>query len=165
VESCPECGYSYGALRRAEIAAELRGRALRYAEVLDATDGVRLRVHPRPAVWSALEYACHVRDVHRVQRDRVLLTAGEDRPSFAAIRRDERVLEEHYNAQDPLVVAAEVTAAADALARTLEGLDESGWDRTGVYHWPTTEVRTVEWIGRHTVHESVHHLHDIEELL
>jgi len=81
------------------------------------------------------------------------------------MRREERVSEERYNAQDPLVVAAEITASADALVRTLEGLDEGGWDRTGVYHWPTTEVRTVEWIGRHTVHESVHHLHDIEELL
>ena len=37
--------------------------------------------------------------------------------------------------------------------------------RTGVYHWPTTEVRTVDWIARHTVHESVHHFSDIERLL
>jgi S-DNA-T family DNA segregation ATPase FtsK/SpoIIIE len=165
VERCPECRYSYGALGRPEIAAALRGQALHYAQILDDGDGVRLRAHPRPAVWSALEYACHVRDVHRVQRDRVLLTATGDRPSFASMRGEERVLEERYNAQDPLVVAAEITAAADALARTLEALDETGWGRTGIYHWPTTEVRTVDWIGRHTVHESVHHLHDIEGLL
>ena len=44
-----------------------------------------------------------------------------------------------------------------------EALDDAGWARTGVYHWPTTEVRTVEWIGRHTVHEGTHHLRDIAQ--
>jgi hypothetical protein len=77
------------------------------------------------------------------------------------MRREERVLEEGYNDQDPAVVASEIDGAAATLAGTLDGLDDRGWSRTGVYHWPSTAVRTVEWIGRHTVHESVHHLGDI----
>jgi len=81
------------------------------------------------------------------------------------MRRDERVLEECYNAQDPIVVAGQITGAAEAMATTLAGLDDAGWLRTGIYHWPTTEVRTVDWIGRHTVHEAVHHRHDIGSLL
>ncbi|HXQ76116.1 MAG TPA: hypothetical protein VN791_06430 [Acidimicrobiales bacterium] len=32
--------------------------------------------------------------------------------------------------------------------------------RTGVDHWPTTEVRTVDRVGRHAVHAAVHHRHD-----
>jgi S-DNA-T family DNA segregation ATPase FtsK/SpoIIIE len=165
METCAECGYSYAALPRPEIAPELRGCALRYAELLDSVDEGRLREHRRPGVWSALEYTCHVRDVHRVQRARVLQALAEDEPDFASMRREERVLEGRYNSQDPAVAAAELAAAADALARTLEELDDPGWRRTGVYHWPTTAVRTVDWIGRHTVHESVHHLHDIGRLL
>jgi S-DNA-T family DNA segregation ATPase FtsK/SpoIIIE len=63
----------------------------------------------------------------------------------------------------PAEVAGEIALAADGLACTLEALDDAGWARTGVYHWPTTEVRTVEWIGRHTVHEGTHHLRDIAQ--
>jgi len=165
MEVCTECGFSYGSLRRPEIAPELVARAARYGEVLHPSEAARLRAHPRDDVWSALEYSCHVRDVHRVQRARILQAGAEDRPDIASMRRQERVLEEGYNHQDPAVVAAEIMAAAQSLALTLDGLDDTGWGRTGVYHWPTTEVRTVDWIGRHTVHESVHHFQDIERLL
>jgi DinB superfamily len=164
-EICRQCLYSYGALRRPALAPELRIRSLPYSVVLTEVDPGRLRAHPRPGTWSVLEYACHVRDLHRVQRTRIARAGTEDQPDFASMRREERVTEERYNDQDPGVVAAEVTAAADDLARLLEALDDDGWARTGVYHWPTTEVRTVDWIARHTVHESVHHFSDIERLL
>jgi DNA segregation ATPase FtsK/SpoIIIE, S-DNA-T family len=164
-ETCSECGYSYASLSRPDIPPEIRGYGLRYAALLDGTDDRRLRAHPRPGVWSALEYVCHVRDIYRVQRGRVLEATTEDTPDFASMRRDERVLEDNYNAQDPLVVASEIASASDSLARTLEDLDPAGWDSTGIYHWPTTALRTVDWIGRHTLHESVHHLRDIQGLL
>jgi len=164
VEPCAECGYAYASLGRDQIAPELRTLAAAYVDVLTRTGSGRLRARPRAGVWSALEYACHVRDVHRVQEARILQACAEEQPDFASMRREERVLEERYNDQEPVVVASEIRSAADALARTLEALDETGWSRTGVYHWPTTEVRTVDWIGRHTVHESCHHLHDIHGL-
>jgi len=165
MEPCAECGYSYPALRREEIAPELRTLAARYRDVLTHVDVGRLRARPRAGVWSPLEYACHVRDVHKVQGARILQACSEDRPDFASMRREERALEEDYNGQDRAVVASEIDATAATVARTLDALDDAGWDRTGVYHWPTTEVRTVDWIGRHTVHESVHHLHDIGRIL
>ncbi len=165
MERCAECGYSYSALRREEIAPELRSLAARYGELLTEVDAGRLRARPGGDVWSPLEYACHVRDVHRVQGARILQACTEDRPDFASMRRDERALEEDYNGQDRVVVASEIHAAATTVARTLDALDGAGWERTGVYHWPTTEVRTVDWIGRHTVHESVHHLGDMGRIL
>jgi hypothetical protein len=165
VETCAQCGYSYGALRRPEIAPELRAQARRYRDVLLGTGGERLRAHPRADTWSALEYACHVRDVLVVQRQRVQLARTEDQPAFAPMRRDERVLEERYNTQEPTEVAGQIGAGAEALAGTLEALDDAGWGRTGVYNWPTTAVRTVQWIGLHTVHECVHHLQDIASLV
>jgi hypothetical protein len=165
MEQCAECGYSYAALRRPDIAPELRTQARRYGALLTTVDVARLRAHPQADVWSVLEYACHVRDLHRVQGTRVVQACTEEQPDFASMRREERVLEEGYNDQDATVVAAEIAGAAGTLAATLEGLDDEGWGRTGVYHWPTTALRTVEWIGRHTVHESVHHLGDIGRLL
>jgi hypothetical protein len=164
IERCPECGYDYHDLARDELAPALRADAAmlcaRLADVPDAD----LRRRIRPEVWSPLEYACHVRDVLQVQRERVLLAQAEDEPGFVPMRRDERAVELRYNEQDPAVVNEQIVAAADALARTLEGLDAAGWERPGVYNYPTSQLRTVEWIGRHTVHELRHHTYDIGRL-
>jgi len=124
-------------------------------------DDEAVRRRPAPDVWSALEYGCHVRDVLTVQRQRVTQALDEDVPDFASMRREERVVEEGYNQQVPSVVADQVAGAAGALAGLLESLDDGGWARTGIYHWPVTKLRSVEWIGQHSLHECVHHLQDI----
>jgi len=155
----------YENVERDTIPSAVRTHAHTYGLILNDTDPTVLRAHPRAEVWSALEYACHMRDVFRVQRERVLLSLIEDQPAFVSMRREERVVEERYNEQRPAVVAGEITEAAEAFAETLEGLGDDAWRRTGVYNYPATRVRTVEWIGRHTVHECEHHLQDIEGLV
>jgi len=165
VEQCSECGYDYDDLARDEIAPALRADAAALAECIAAVPDPTLRRRVRPEVWSPLEYGCHVRDVLEVQRARVLLAQVEDEPEFVPMRRDERAVELRYNEQDPVAVNDQIAAAADALARTLEDLDTAGWERTGLYNYPTPQLRTVEWIGRHTVHELRHHTLDVERLL
>lgn len=164
MERCQECGFVYENVRRDDIARDLRALSARYGAVLAEHDNL-LRAHPLPDVWSALEYACHMRDVYRVQRERVLLALAEEQPAFASMRRDERVVEELYNEQQPAEVALEIGEAADSLAGMLESLDDNGWNRTGIYNYPERRVRTIEWIGRHTVHEGEHHLEDTDRLL
>jgi hypothetical protein len=78
------------------------------------------------------------------------------------MNRDERAITQRYNEQDREAVADETVAAARALAATLDALPEHGWERTGAYGHPRPQVVTVEWVARHTVHELVHHLLDIE---
>jgi hypothetical protein len=165
VEECAECGYSYSTFRRHELAPALVAGAQEYRAVLVDTDPGVLRAHLRVRVWSALEYACHVRDVLEVQQARVVRALTEERPDFASMRRDERVTEDRYNEQDPRLVADQLLKNATTLSQTFDRIDDAGWGRTGVYHWPTTQVRTVEWIGRHTVHEQVHHLLDVHRHL
>jgi S-DNA-T family DNA segregation ATPase FtsK/SpoIIIE len=155
----------YDEVARGDIPGSLRALAGRYDAVLSATTDAVLRSHPVPEGWSPLEYACHLRDVLQVQRERVLLALTEDQPAFASMRREERVTEERYNEQRPAAVAGEIAQAAQVFAETLEDLDDDAWQRTGVYNYPTTRVRTVEWIGRHTIHEGEHHLQDIEALV
>ena len=161
---CDECGYDYDALPRDDLAVTIHALSNRYGEGLEASADV-LRAHPLDVVWSILEYCCHLRDVLRVQRGRIDLALVEDEPRFASMRREERVVEERYNEQDPATVAREIAIAGDELASLLESLDEARWNRTGVYNYPTTEVRTVEWIARNTIHECVHHLLDIDRLV
>jgi DinB superfamily len=165
VTACEECGYEFESLDHAQIIGALTALADDQRQLLDSANAGMLRAHPRPGSWSALEYGCHVRDVLQVQRDRVIRAQAEDVPSFPSMRRDERVVADRYNDQDPRGVASQLTDAARDLATTLSALDESGWQRSGVYPWPTTQVRTVEWIGQRSVHELAHHLFDCRRLL
>jgi S-DNA-T family DNA segregation ATPase FtsK/SpoIIIE len=116
-------------------------------------------------VWSALEYACHVRDVLRVQKERVERALAEDEPTLEPMGREELVERERYNEQDPVTVEQDITVHARALADLFDGLSPHQRARTAIYSYPQPAPRTVSWIGRHTVHEVRHHLRDIEHAL
>ena len=148
----------YAELPRHHVADALRSVASQYAPRLVGSDPEALRRRPSPEVWSPLEYAVHVRDVLAIQHERVVTALVHDTPAFASMRPEERVVVDCYNAQDPLVVASDIAGRADALAALLESLTPREWARVGVYNWPQPTTRDVEWIGRHTVHEEVHHL-------
>jgi S-DNA-T family DNA segregation ATPase FtsK/SpoIIIE len=163
--ACAECGYECESLGHDEILQALASLADAHQQLLTSVEGARLRAHPRAGSWSALEYGCHVRDVLRFQRDRIMLAQVTDTPEFMSMRRDERAVEEHYNEQDPVEVADQLAIAASYLAGTLSSLSAAGWQRAGVYPWPVREVRTVEWIGQRTAHELAHHLFDCRRLL
>jgi S-DNA-T family DNA segregation ATPase FtsK/SpoIIIE len=173
VDRCDACAFVYDDVAPSDVPGALRRLADEYHARLVTTPGgppdvehdLRLRAHPLSGVWSALEYACHVRDLLEVQRERVQLTLDEDRPAYAPMGREERVVDDRYNEQEPEAVAAELQRAADNLARDLDALDEDGWARTGIYNWPTKQERTLAWLGRHTVHELEHHLRDIDDVL
>jgi hypothetical protein len=162
---CAECGYDFERLDHGQILDAVAALAEQHSELLSSAAADRLRGHPRPGSWSALEYGCHVRDMLRFQHERITLAQSEDTPEFVSMRRDQRAVEERYNEQDPAVVARELVMAARRLSVTMTLLDAAGWLRAGIYPWPTREVRTVEWIGRRTAHELAHHLFDERRLL
>ena len=164
MDHCDECGFHYGSIARDAIGGALLGWAQAYADRLTQLSDEILPTHPRKGIWSALEYACHVRDVLLVQRERVEQALVEEQPTFAPMRREELVRERHYNKQQPRAVAEELVAAAGALATVLDQLPEAAWQRTAVYNWPTRAVRTLDWVGRQTLHEVIHHLMDIDRL-
>ncbi|PRI13603.1 hypothetical protein B2J96_19970 [Mycobacterium shigaense] len=123
--------------------------------------GPDARVRRRPAVWSALEYGCHLRDVLLVQRERVLAALRLDRPDAAAMGRDERAVHDGYSVQDPADVARQLTDAALMFGHVLGRLSAADWDRALVYHYPETAERPLRWVAVHTLHEAQHHLLDI----
>ncbi|MGW9197514.1 DinB family protein, partial [Micromonospora chersina] len=159
MDRCDECLFVYSALGSGDLPQRLRDVAAQYPGALRGVPDPRRR--PAPEVWSPLEYACHVRDVFRVQRERLALALRVDEPEFHPMGRDELVISERYNAQDPQVVLADLAAAADGFAARFGALGEVELARTGVYPWPQREARTLRWLGRHTVHEAEHHLLDI----
>ncbi|HWG98220.1 MAG TPA: DinB family protein [Pilimelia sp.] len=159
MEHCAECGFVYSSVAADALPGRILALPAQYATALNAVTQPRRR--PAEGVWSALEYTCHVRDVLRVQGQRLALALRVDEPEFAPMGREERAVTEAYNAQDPAAVLAELAAAADDLAAAFGALGPAELARTGVYPWPEPAARTVLWLGRHTVHEGVHHLMDL----
>ena len=156
--SCDECGFSYDSIDPAGIADALRAHAQAFVDAV----GGDVRARPAPDVWSQLEYACHMRDVLQIQIGRVARGLVEDTPSFDPMGREERPARFHYNSQDPEVVRSELLEAASALADVFAGMSEDHLARTVTYNWPVTMVRPLRWVGRHTVHELVHHRIDLD---
>lgn len=170
MDHCDECQYRYDSQDETSIPTRLRTLGGRYraplTRFLPGEDGLAIvRAHPVTDAWSALEYACHVRDVLEVNDGRVRQGLAEDVPTYAPMGKDERVVDLAYNEQDPSDVVAAVAVRADALAGTFEGLDPTQWDRTGIYGYPESAERTMRWIGQHTVHEVHHHLLDVGRTL
>ena len=158
-ERCEECGFVYDEAEAEGAAAAIVAFVPDIAALLD---GPGVRTRPAPATWSPLEYACHIRDVLLVQRERLLIALREDQPSFPQMGRDERVEHDGYNEQDPARVARQVDDAAVLFANVLSRLAPEHWERTAVYNFPKPSVRTLRWIAVHTVHEVKHHLMDMQ---
>ncbi|HEX6476781.1 MAG TPA: DinB family protein [Acidimicrobiales bacterium] len=158
--ACEQCGFDYDSVASAEVPGALISIGEALGEGLSTADGEALRRRPRPEVWSALEYACHVRDVLLVQRDRLFRALVEDTPDFARMHREERLVLERYNDQDPRAVEDQVGVAAQLAAGAFACLDGAQWRRPLRYNWPDNQVRDVRWLAAHTIHEGRHHLGD-----
>jgi len=170
VPPCEECGFDGRSLSPADATTALRSFARRYraplTRFLPGEDGDAIvRRRPDASTWSALEYACHVRDVFEVYTERVRRTLVEDTPTFESMRRDERAQDDRYNEQDPATVAEQLAGNAERLAARLDDVDADDWERTAVNPYPEPAPRTLLWMARHVVHEGSHHLLDIGRVL
>ncbi|MHB1710315.1 MAG: DinB family protein [Acidimicrobiales bacterium] len=166
MERC-ECGFVYedhgfGAVPGELVELGSRCATLLRDAVADPLLAERLTRRPEPEVWSALEYACHIRDVLLAQRERLFLTLVEECPGFAPIYRDQRASLACYAGEDPPTVADEVEMAAGLVARSFAGVSPEGASRRCVYNFPRPSERTVVWLAQHTLHEGIHHVRDMD---
>src|ERR687884_389079 len=68
MDACGECGFVYEQVTGSEVPQRIRSVGVRSRAALLPVDSEpnwdkRLRQRPEPTTWSALEYACHLRDV------------------------------------------------------------------------------------------------------
>jgi hypothetical protein len=152
--ACRDCGFDGAAITTADVAPQVRDTATVFAFVLQRP-GARDR--PQPDVWSVLEYGCH--DLWRVFDERVCLILSQVDPLFPNWDQDATARAERYWTQEPVVVAAELAAAAETVARTFEGVDVDNWSRPG--RRSNGSVFTVDSLARCSLHELVYHLHDV----
>ncbi|WP_364516239.1 DinB family protein [Nocardioides sp. LML1-1-1.1] len=158
--SCPDCGFEPGAVDRATLGAAIREDADFWTRVLDDP---RAGSRPAPAVWSPTEYACHVRDVHRVFAGRVERLLTEDDPLFDNWDQDETAVAERYDLQRAAGVRPDLVAAAEAVAGWYDRVDDDQWERPG--RRSNGSLFTVETLGRYHLHDLVHHRWDVRWIM
>lgn len=155
---CDECGLDASTVPVDSLDAALRDNAEGWRLVL-AGSMAEVARRPREDVWSPLEYACHVRDVHRLFAERVRLMLTQDDPAFPGWDQDEAAVAMDYAGQDPATVSEELVAAADEVASTYAALAGAQWDRTG--RRDDGSSFTAASLGRYHLHDVAHHLHDV----
>jgi hypothetical protein len=154
---CPECGFDARSFPRSQVGRMVRDNAVAWQDVLARPDGLTTR--PSDDRWSALEYACHVRDVFVLYDQRLEMMLSDDDPVFPNWDQDVSAAEGRYNEQDPVQVAADITAGASRLADRFDGVSGDAWQRTG--NRSDGARFTGESFARYMVHDPIHHLDDV----
>ena len=122
---CAECGFDFDACEPTttpEIIGKLgsRYRIPLSRGLADEDLDALLRTRPATGGWSALEYACHMRDVFRLNIFRIERVVAEDRPSFEAADREKVAIDRDYNGQDPAIGRRRARRRRQCLVGTAE---------------------------------------------
>ncbi|MEZ5165513.1 MAG: pseudouridine-5'-phosphate glycosidase [Acidimicrobiales bacterium] len=167
-EACPDCGAD-----PSQLADEVLGRALlaemaAFGRVLASADPVAVRTRPggddaAASSWSALEYACHVRDLLPVMEDRIRRLQDDAAAELGWWDHEAACVDERYNEQVPVLVWEAATANARSFVATVGGIGEDEWSR-GATRRPG-EHFTVRGMVRFVLHEVIHHRGDAERAL
>jgi hypothetical protein len=150
---CPECGFDTRTVAPEAVAGLTRSVAADWAALLR---GPGVATRPAPAVWSPLEYGCHVRDVFRIYDQRLRLMRTEDDPLFPNWDQDATAVAERYGTQDPAAVATELLAAGTTLADQFDQVTD--WTRPG--RRSDGAHFTIATFARYYVHDPIHHHRD-----
>jgi S-DNA-T family DNA segregation ATPase FtsK/SpoIIIE len=166
-DRCPECGLELRSLPPGDAIVALRSFARRYraplTRLLPDEDEQLLRRRPEPGTWSALEYACHVRDGLAWWSWALHRTLTEESPLIPRVDPDEVAADAHYDDQDPAAVADHLGANAERFAAEAQGVAPDDWSRP--VELEGTGTLDALWVLRHAVHEGSHHLLDIGRVL
>jgi hypothetical protein len=156
-QECPDCGFDASSCAFTEVPGLVRQNAARWEQLL--AEGSIHPGRPDPAVWSPLEYACHVRDVYERYDGRILLMMTEWNPLYPNWDQDETALADRYEEQEPNVVVDRLLLAAEAIALRLEGVTPPDLQRPG--RRGDGALFTVDTIARYMVHDPIHHVWDV----
>lgn len=164
MDMCDVCRFDFEAVGRDEVGPRVTTAVESIAALLTDEPKVCL-VQPSEERWSMLEYGAHVRDVLLTIRDRLVIGLVEHDPEFKPLYRDERINLGLYSQDTPAAVVAELGAATAMFVRLFDTIEPELSSRPVQYGSPNPQPRTLLWMGLQAIHESEHHLTDIEENL
>jgi hypothetical protein len=154
---CPECSFDAGTVTPSTVPGSIENMLPRWRAVLRRPD---VAERPNGDTWSALEYACHVRDVFSLFDQRLNLMLDSEDARFENWDQDQTAIDKDYADADPAVVSAELTAEGKQAAESFAGVRESEWGRKGLRS--NGSEFTVLTLAQYFLHDVVHHLHDVD---
>ena len=158
-ERCEACGFDGAMYTDSALLGALRSLEERWREQLVAARA-ELRIRPEPATWSAIEYAAHSRDVTALHAYGVERALTQDEPIFPPIGDDvAEAAAVTYADADPDEVVQELGVAAERLARLANDAGVEAWTRGLTIGDARSDVRR---LLEHALHDSQHHLDDVE---
>ena len=155
-------GQIEGIKRRHAVLARLSSLPSRLADALRPFSADGLRRPPQPGKWSAIEVACHLRDIDRLYAERVSKAAFSDRPAFWMMdnaRVSERL---RYREADLGAVLKEHRRRREGLVSLLGALPHGVWQRTGLH--PKRGELTIEALATVIADHDDSHLGQIAAL-
>ena len=153
---CSECGFDPAEFQRAEICDRILATVDGWRERLARPDVTH---RPNATTWSALEYACHVRDVNAVMTERLEMMLQTQPVDFADWDQNTAEAEAGYNGQDPETVADQLAAATKGFAELYRMVGDDDWSRQGMRS--NGSPFTVETLGMYALHDLEHHRVDV----
>lgn len=159
---CPECGLDASSVGVGGLGVAIIEEARLWHELLTRlSKAPSLSARPAPGVWSALEYAGHVKDTLTLFTNRILLAIDSEDPRFEYQDQDTTVVERRYNDADPVEAATAICANAGRFAQVLDALPPDAWVRGGTRQ--DDEFFDVALLARFALHEVRHHRIDAEK--
>ena len=165
VRICNECAFDWdlaidGVLRTLALFPD--GYRTRLDRFRRAPDAGLIRRRPSPEVWSALEYAAHVRDVVGFYADRIRRVLDEERPQLPGADFSSLPERRGYLDDDPAVVADAIARSSALIEDLLRSLSADQWTRVGI--GVDGDERTLLVLARRLAHDGQHHLLDLDRL-
>jgi hypothetical protein len=158
-ERCDECGFNGEEWSDAAAISAIEDLPTRFADVVAGLSSEGLLRRPVDGQWSIAEYADHVREVlfgMRFLLDIAVTQPGIDlgESPFSPFEPEPRLID-----IDAALVGIE--REVSSLLTTFSELSPNEW-----YSIVTLDGASVDahWIVRHAVHDSTHHLLDMEHL-
>jgi len=159
-EQCAACGFDGSRYDDVSLLVAVRKLGPRWRTVI-ADAGPELRVRPAADVWSAIEYAAHSRDITALHAFGVNQALTVDEPAFPAIIAGDLIdtAAATYINDDPDAVVAALDTNACQLVQVAGDPADHAWQRGLTIG---DERSTVRRMLEHALHDSLHHIDDVE---
>jgi hypothetical protein len=149
--------------RRAEIVKTLRATPVVVRALVAGIDDAQLRRRPAPGEWAIIEVVAHLADTEERALARVRRMLAEGTPVLEPFDQEALARQRHYLDLNLEGELARLEQLRGQHLDLLEGLDGSGWERTG-RHGEHGRM-SVELYETHVAAEEVDHLAQIARLL
>ncbi|MGE0454956.1 MAG: DinB family protein [Vicinamibacteria bacterium] len=148
---------------RHALLGRLESMPSRLAAALRGASDEALRKAAGPGKWSAIEVACHLRDLDRLYAERFSRMAFSEKPQLWMLDQKRTAEQLRYREQATTAVVKEVTRRRGDVVTLLRALPHAVWQRTG--HHPTRGEITIEKLAQVVADHDDAHLRQIAAAL